>query len=107
MPRTEVPLIPVLTRWHGSLQALVQRRPFVLAQAGRRLAALTAINISLAMIAPSLGLVIVTNTLEFLPEPVGMLVDMRHMLRARIRLTNLIAIGHNASAGIAGKELNQ
>jgi len=107
MPRTEVPFVPDLTHWFGSLQARVERRPLVLAQVGRRLVALTAVNIPLAMVAANFDLVIVTNALEQLPEPVAMLADIRHVLRGRFRLTALIAIGHNASAGIAGKELNQ
>ena len=106
MPRTEVPLIPVFTRWYGSLQARVERRPLVLEQVGRRLVQLTAANILLAAVAASFDLVIVANALERLPEPVAMLADARRALRGRYRLTNLIAIAHNAIAGIAGKELN-
>ena len=71
-----------------------------------RLVLLTAANISMAAVAASFDLVIVANAFEHLPEPVAMLADARHVLRGRFRLTNLIAIAHNAIAGIAGKELN-
>ena len=107
MHHTELPFICNLTSWFESLRARIERRPLVLGQVGRRLVALTAVKISLAMLAASFDLVIVTNALGHLPEPVAMLADMRHVLRGRFRLTTLIAIGHNASAGIAGKELNQ
>ena len=107
MPCTEVPFIPDLTRWLGSLPARVERQPLVLAQVVRRLVAMTAVDILLAMVVASFDLVMVTTALEYQPEPVAMLADMRPMLRGQFRLTTFIAIGHNANAGIAGKELNQ
>lgn len=84
MPRSKIPFIRDLTRWFGSLQARVERRPLVLAKVGHRLVALTAVNISLATVVTSFDLVIVTNALEHLPEPVALLADMRHVLRGRV-----------------------
>lgn len=107
MPVTEIPFIPDLTRWFGSLQARVERRPLVLGQLARWLVVMTAIDILLTMVGASLDLVMVTNVLERLPEPLAMLADMRPMLRGRFRRTTFITIVHNAIAGIAGMELNQ
>ena len=60
----------------------------------------------LPLVVASIDLAVVIQALEFLPEPVATLADMPRVLRGRFRLTNLIAIGHNANAGIAGRELN-
>ena len=92
MHRTDVRFSPAFAHWFG-----------------RRLVASTAVSISLAMVAAAsanVDLVIVAQALEHVPEPVATLADMRRMLRGRFRLTSLTAIGHNANAGIAGKELN-
>ncbi len=62
--------------------------------------------LGLAVAATSVDFAIVMPALEFLPETGGTLADMRRVMRARFRLTNLPLIGHNAHAGIAGKELN-
>ena len=89
MPRLAVPFFPASLR-----------------RIGRRLAAATTVNLSLAMLDASVDLAIVAQVNQYLPEPVAALADLRRVLRGRFRLTNLIAIGHNANAGVAGKELN-
>ncbi len=101
MPRTEVPLIPVFTRWIGA-------RPLRVLDGGVGITArvIQAGVGALPFADASLDLVIAAQVVENLTELIAALGLIRRVLRPRglFRRTNLTATEHHASAGIAGKE---
>jgi hypothetical protein len=76
MPHTEVPQIPVFVRWFGSWQVRIERLPLTPEALAGGLAERSGPRRHQARRAP----------------------------RGLFRMTSLTAIGHNASAGTAGKE---